>query len=192
MTRSRYAAISARLWRAFEGGEITSARLRVARFEELLGDVSLASDVSARYIEELGRESGLLPQAERVVEALAQSYRLLLATNGIADIQRSRFAGSTIAHYFHDIVISDEIGVAKPHAEFFDEAFARMGTPPRSKVLMVGDSLSSDIAGGIGYGIDACWFDLRRSGTGALASCDPPLEPRYRIEALDELLSLLT
>ena len=206
--RSDYAAISAKLWRAFEAGEMTSGRLRVARFEELLRGASrgvpgsprgdqehsgagIADAVSARYVLELGRESGLLPEAEPVVRRLASTHRLLLATNGISDIQRSRFGASVVADCFEDVVISDEIGVAKPHAGFFDEVFRRMGDPAKDRVLMVGDSLSSDIAGGIGYGIDTCWFDLRCQGDAATSKFDPPLRPTYRILELRELLGVV-
>lgn len=208
--RSEYAAISARLWRAFERGALTSARLRVARFEELLrfGRVPTSSQsggrdseralerdaaaISDRYIEELGRESGLLEGAEAVVRSLVQTHRLLLATNGIADIQRRRFGASVLRDCFEDIVISDEIGVAKPDRGYFDEAFRRMGGPDRGHVLMVGDSLSSDIAGGIGYGIDTCWFDLRGQGLDAAARHLPPLRPTYRITDLGELLRVVS
>jgi 2-haloacid dehalogenase len=168
--RAGFTAISSRLWRAFEGGAITSARLRVARFEELLAGRAPAVDpdlVSETYLRELGGEAHLLPQAEEVVRRLVVSHRLLLATNGIADIQRRRFSAATIGDCFHDVVISDEIGVAKPHSGFFDEAFRRMGDPAREQVLLVGDSLTSDIAGGAAYGIDTCWFCPR----------DPPATP---------------
>ncbi len=168
--RAQFTAISARLWRAFESGAITSARLRVARFEELLAGRVPAVDpqlVSEAYLRELGGEAHLLPRAEEVVRRLAVSHQLLLATNGIADIQRRRFGAATIGDCFHDVVISDEIGIAKPHSGFFDEAFRRMGDPAREQVLLVGDSLTSDIAGGAAYGIDTCWFCPR----------DPPATP---------------
>jgi len=182
--RAQFTAISARLWRAFESGAITSARLRVARFEELLAGRVPAVDpqlVSEAYLRELGGEAHLLPRAEEVVRRLAVSHQLLLATNGIADVQRRRFGAATIGDCFHDVVISDEIGIAKPHPGFFDEAFRRMGDPAREQVLLVGDSLTSDIAGGAAYGIDTCWFcpldppatPVRISTDAATRSCAP-------------------
>lgn len=186
--RSDYSQISGRLWRALERGEITSARLRVARFEELLSARCPEVDpvrVSETYVAELGQEATLFPSAEAVVRSLVGSHRLLLATNGIADIQRQRFERSSIRDCFHDIVISDEIGVAKPAREFFDEAFRRMGDPEKAEVLMVGDSVPSDILGGALYGIDTCWF-VPRLGEGV-----PDPQPTFRIRDLRELLEIV-
>jgi len=183
-----YRAISIDLWSRFERGEIDSQRLRTARFERLIGDFRLdvnPSEVSVHYIHSLGSERRLLPEAERIVEHLATGFRLLLATNGIADVQRRRFDGSAIRRHFADVVISDEIGVAKPDPGYFDEAFARMGGPARSEVLMVGDSLSSDMAGGGAYGIDTCWFN-----PGDLHNGSAP-RPTYVISRLTELLAIV-
>jgi len=183
-----YNDISANLWATFERGGIDSQRLRVARFEQLIGEFQLdvdPADVSDHYIHSLGSESRLLPDAEAIVEHLAADFGLLLATNGIADVQRRRFAGSSIRPYFADVVISDEIGVAKPDPGYFDEAFARMGNPARSEVLMVGDSLSSDISGGAEYGIDTCWFNPDNLHNGTQS------RPTYVIHKLTDLLDIV-
>ncbi len=184
----RYREISAELWAAFEAGDTTTERLKVARFERLLGEVGAAVDpeaVSVAYAEALGGEAPLMPGAEELVEELAGRFGLLLATNGIAEIQRRRFAITPIRRFFADVVISDEIGVAKPHPDFFAEALARIGDPPHAKVLMVGDSLSADIAGGAGFGLDTCWFNPRR------LPLDGAPEPTYQITAFDELREIL-
>jgi 2-haloacid dehalogenase len=183
-----YREISIDLWSRFERGEIDSQRLRIARFEQLIGDHRLdvnPSEVSDHYIHSLGGERRLLPGAGAIVEHLASGFRLVLATNGIADVQRSRFEGSAIRPYFADIVISDEIGVAKPDPGYFDEVFARMGNPARSEVLMVGDGLSSDIAGGAAYGIDTCWFNPESHPNGARP------RPTYEIRRLTDVLGIL-
>jgi YjjG family noncanonical pyrimidine nucleotidase len=157
-----YSAISAVLWKQFELGEISLMHLRVERFERLFTELGIdleAESFNLDFMEALGQQTQLLPGAEAVVRDLSSRYRLLLATNGIAVVQRPRFARSSIRKYFEDVVISDEIGVAKPQTGFMEEAFSRMGDPPRSEVLMIGDSLSSDIAGGANFGIDTCWFN---------------------------------
>lgn len=185
---STYNEISAGLWARFEAGGIDSRRLRVERFEQLVDRCGLDAkpvDLSDHYIQSLGSESRLLPHAQEVVNRLAADFRLLLATNGIGDVQRRRFEGSSIRSCLADIVISDEIGVAKPDPEYFDEAFARMGHPDRSEVLMVGDSLSSDIAGGAAYGIDTCWFNPGHLLNGSLN------RPTYVIKRLMDLLPVV-
>ena len=83
-------------------------------------------------------------------------------TNGLTVVQRGRLARSVIRHHVSDIIISEEIGAAKPAKEFFDTAFARLGQPSKREVLMIGDGWASDIQGAIQYGIDACWFNPGR------------------------------
>ncbi|MCW8985550.1 MAG: HAD-IA family hydrolase, partial [Thermoanaerobaculales bacterium] len=130
---------------------------------------------------DLGQQTQLLPGAEGVVRDLSSRFQLLLATNGIAVVQRPRFARSSIRKYFEDVVISDEIGVAKPQTGFMEEAFSRMGDPKKSEVLMIGDSLSSDIAGGVNFGMDTCWFNPN-----ALPLDGFP-KPTFMIEDLTEI-----
>jgi YjjG family noncanonical pyrimidine nucleotidase len=157
-----YSAISAELWKQFELGEISLMDLRVTRFERLFAELGIdleAEPFNVEFMKDLGQQTQLLPGAESTLRRLSQRFRLLLATNGIAVVQRARFSSSSIRRYFEDVVISDEIGVAKPQIEYMEEAFSRMGHPPKSEVLMIGDSLSSDIAGGVNFGIDTCWFN---------------------------------
>ena len=134
---------------------------------------------------DLGRQTQLLAGAEDVVRELSSRFRLLLATNGIAVVQRPRFARSSIRKYFEDVVISDEIGVAKPQTGFMEEAFTRMGEPQKSEVLMIGDSLSSDIAGGVNFGIETCWFNPN-----ALPLDGFP-KPTFVIEDLTEIFDIV-
>jgi len=179
-----YSAISAELWRQFELGEISLMHLRVVRFERLFAELGIdleAESFNLDFMEALGRQTQLLPGAEAVVRDLSSRFRLLLATNGIAMVQRPRFAGSSIRRYFEDVVISDEIGVAKPQTGFLEEAFSRMGEPSKSEVLMIGDSLSSDIAGGVNFGVDTCWFNPDGF------ALDGSPKPTYEIADLTEI-----
>lgn len=184
----RYERINARLWLAFERGEVSSKRLRVERFEELLQDLNpdlCPSQFSDEYLLNLGRETALLPGAEKVVKRLSRDFDLMLATNGIAQVQHSRFGASSLKPYFKSLVISDEIGIAKPEPRFFSEVFARAGNPQKAEVLMVGDSLSSDIAGGVGFGIDTCWFNP--SGQ----TNDSSIVPTYEIGDLRQIFEIV-
>ena len=182
-----YRTISLELWQALERGETTPGRLRVERFARLAERGGLAFDrsrVAAAYLDELALGIDLLPEVEETLAALAGSTRMLLATNGLATVQRRRFARAPIRRHFVDVVISEEIGAAKPQPEFFAEALRRLGAPPREEVLVVGDSLSADIAGAAAAGIDACWFNPRRLPlVGA--------RPRFEIAVLAELPALV-
>jgi putative hydrolase of the HAD superfamily len=86
-------------------------------------------------------------------------YQIAILTNGLTVVQRGRLARSVIRHHISDLIISEEIGAAKPAGEFFDKAFARLGHPSKLEVLMIGDGWASDIQGAVQYGIDACWYN---------------------------------
>jgi 2-haloacid dehalogenase len=100
-------------------------------------------------------------------------------------VQRSRLARSPLERYFADVVISEEVGVSKPDAGIFDVAFEGMGHPEKKDVLIVGDSLTSDMRGGIEYGIDTCWFNPERRPRKGVAV-------RYEIRRLQELVGIVS
>ena len=182
-----YTGINAAIWGEFERGEIDQLRLRTERFERLFAALGLEADTaefSRRYLAVLARQAALLPGAEAVVRQLAGSHRMLLLTNGLAEVQRPRFAAAPIRGCFAEIVISEEVGLAKPDPAIFDLALERAGRPERSTVLVVGDSLSSDIAGGAAAGLDTCWFNPSGTANGH------GVEPTYEIRRLRELLAI--
>lgn len=183
-----FRTINGRLWEEFELGKVSSQRLRVQRFEELIDTLEIdlcPSSFSRDYLLNLGADSTLLPGAIEVVERLSEDCGLVLATNGIAEVQNSRFSASRIKPYFTALVISDEINVAKPDPEFFSEVFRRIGTPERAEVLMVGDSLSSDIAGGVRFGIDTVWFNPSGKPN------DSSIVPTHEVSDLAEILDIV-
>jgi YjjG family noncanonical pyrimidine nucleotidase len=183
-----YRQINSRIWRAFEQGRITQQRLRTRRFEQLFDIVGADLDpvpFSATYLELLATQTELLDGAEEVVRVLYGRVDLALITNGLLDVQRPRLARSALQGYFGAVIISEEVGSAKPHPEIFETTFARMGHPPKEAVLMVGDSLSSDIRGGLAYGLDSCWYNP----AGQPHPAD--LAITYEIGRLDELLEIV-
>ena len=157
-----YRRVNAQMWRAFERGEIAQSRLKLRRFELLAEAIDIPLDparFSATYLSQLGQNAQLIDGAEAMLRALSGQVNMMLITNGLHAVQRSRFALSPLPAYFADIIISEEVGVAKPAPGIFDIAFEKMGNPAKDRVLIIGDSLSSDMAGGINYGIDTCWFN---------------------------------
>ena len=179
-----YRRVNGELWRQFELGRIEQAtipRLRFARLLEALGHDADPGRLGTAYLAQLGRQTQLLDGALELVEELAERFQLALLTNGLAEVQRPRLAASPLGRLFPVVVISGEIGAAKPHTSFFDAAFEAMGRPPRETALMVGDSLSSDIAGGRGYGLDTCWLNPNGDRP------DDGARPTYQIRALTEL-----
>ena len=183
-----YREINGLIWREFEQGTIAVAEIRSERFRRLFAALSLDADPVAfgqRYLARLGECAQLIEGAEAAVAALYGKVGLVLITNGLQDVQRARLSRSPIARYLDEIVISEEVGSSKPDSGIFDECFRRMGNPPRRDVLIVGDSLTSDMRGGHNYGIDTCSFN-----PDALP-LTLDLQVRYEIRALDELLGIV-
>jgi len=183
-----YRAVNEALWKRFELGEVTQDTVRVERFRRFAERFRLTFDpavFSDRYVKQLSKRADLLEDAEAVVRALHGEVGLLLLTNGMPEVQRSRLANSPLHSLFQHIVISEEVGAAKPDRRIFDFAMQAAGNPSTSQVLMVGDSLSSDIEGAVRYGIDSCWFNPsgKRNGTS--------FRPTYEINTLRELIPLL-
>jgi 2-haloacid dehalogenase len=160
-----YQQINQALWQGVERGEIAPAVVKVRRFELLLGAIRVAHPptvLSASYLECLANCSELLEDVAAVLGALHKSYRIAILTNGLTVVQRGRLGRSAIRHYISDIIISEEIGAAKPAREFFDTALTRLGNPSKREVLMIGDGWVSDIQGAVQYDIDACWYNPGR------------------------------
>ncbi|NNG00902.1 MAG: noncanonical pyrimidine nucleotidase, YjjG family [Desulfobacteraceae bacterium] len=183
-----YRSINSRMFRMLESGQITPQRLRTRRFEMLFDEFEYDLDpaeVSPHYLENLSRESTLLPGAIKTVKALHQKCRMMIITNGLSEVQRPRLTGAELNPYIDDILISDEVGSAKPAVEIFDIAFQKMGMPVKAETMIVGDSLTSDMAGGVNYGIDTCWYNPGelKNGHG--------IEVTYEIRQLEQLVDLV-
>jgi YjjG family noncanonical pyrimidine nucleotidase len=160
-----YRRINQALWQGVEKGELTPGAVKVRRFELLLEAIRvtyLPTALSASYLECLANCSELVEDAEVVLGALHREYRIAILTNGLKEVQRGRLAHSAIRCHVSDIIISEEIGAAKPARPFFDIALARLGHPSKREVLMIGDGWASDIQGALQYGIDACWYNPGR------------------------------
>lgn len=184
----QYVAINREMWRAVERGELDPTEVRHRRFEAFNREVGLDADPFAMaedFVWALGAHGELYPGADQLLAACAARASLALVTNGLSDVQRSRLSRLGIADYFDAIVISSEVGVTKPRPDIFDIAFEQLGHPTKSGALMVGDSLTSDIAGGRNYGIDTCWFNPHGN------RAEPGSEPTHVVGRLDELLGLL-
>ncbi len=157
-----YEKINHSVWEAFERGEISSDEIKTIRFLRLFETVGVQRDAiqfSQTYTTQLGLCHDLIAGAEELLSHLSSTINLGLITNGLATVQRSRLGRSPIKKFFDPVIISEEVGAKKPEAKIFDVAFEAMGNPSKESVLMIGDSLSSDILGGINYGIDTCWYN---------------------------------
>lgn len=161
---NRYKEINHGYWRRFEEGSIAKEKLVTERFEVFFSELGLNVDgkeVDTFYQDSLSHQSGLMPYAKEVCETLSERAKMSIVTNGVGSTANSRIGGSEIKQYIDKIVISEVVGYAKPDIEFFDAAFEIIGCSKNDKILIVGDSITSDIRGGINAGIDTCWYNFK-------------------------------
>jgi len=156
-----YQGINTAIWKEFEQGLITQEKLKVERFKRLSDALKARFDeeqFAKSYMKHLSYASFLYDDSVALVESLHKDYRLTIITNGLKDVQDNRIRKSTIAKYFEDIVVSEEVKVSKPNPKIFELSLNNIKHTDKTKVLIVGDSLNSDIQGGINFGIDTCWY----------------------------------
>ena len=157
-----YSAINDSHWKRLERGETTRARLKVERFADFFSAVGFEGDpavMAEDYVAALSRQAHLLDGAVELIQALHGKCRLYIVTNGITSVQKSRFAACPLAPYFDACFISEEMGCAKPEKRFFDLVAAAIEGFDPSRAIVIGDSLSSDIQGGINAGLATCWYN---------------------------------
>jgi 2-haloacid dehalogenase len=145
-----------------ERGEITLETLNDERFQRLVAHTDLGVDparLAPAFLQWLGKTGGLIAGARELLDDLRGDFRMGLITNGYSEVQRPRLAHFDLDQYFDVVVVSSEIGHAKPGSAFFDAVFTALGHPDPATVLVVGDSISSDIAGGAKAGAATCWFN---------------------------------
>ena len=159
----RYSAVNDRHWKALERGELTRDQVVVGRFAAFFGEQGIAVDAAAvakTYETLLSQGHYFLPGAEEAVkEKLYDKYKLYLASNGTAVVQKGRMTSADLYPYFEESFVSQELGHNKPSLEYFQAAFARIPGFDPNECLMVGDSLTSDILGGKNAGLRTVWVN---------------------------------
>ena len=166
----------------------TFAAFGIGPTEEVFEQVGIQGDpekCGRLYKENLGIGHFFLPGAEEAVKSLHKKYRLFLASNGTASVQAGRLESAGLYPGFEKVFISEELGHNKPAKEFFESCFARIPGFDPAKAMIVGDSLTSDILGGLNAGILTCWVNPNH------APGREDIRPDYEIEALPQLEALL-
>lgn len=190
-TIARYSEINAAQWRLLEEGNCTRDQVLTRRFSILFKELGVErSSTQAREIYEHCLSIGhyFVPGAPEVLAALAPQYDLYLVSNGTATVQEGRLESAGIKPYFKRIFISQLVGADKPQKEFFDRCFAQIPNFVREETIIVGDSLTSDMRGGINAGIRTCWFNPHRKARREDIPVDHEIATLCELPALLELL----
>ena len=182
----QYEIINKSLWRSFERGEISNKEVtseRFIRFFALFGMKVDGSEVDNRFRSYLAEGNQLFEGIVEMLEKLSLTHKLYIASNGIGITQHTRLKNNNLNKYFDKIFISEEIDSKKPDREFFDIILKEVGVEDKSEVLMIGDTLTSDILGANNVGIDSCLVDIHGIE-------NSEINPTYKIAKTIDLLNI--
>lgn len=183
-----YSEINAGYWRMLERGEIEKEKLYAARWRSLMEHYGFdcnAQQISDKYIERLTLKSYMIDGALELCQKLHGKFRMYIVTNGQKDVQRGRLFPAPLFKYFDGCFISEDIGYEKPHIEYFNAVTKQIPDYDPEKTIIIGDSLTSDMKGGINAGIDTCWYNP----SGKPVPHDMPLT--YVVGNFDEIAEIL-
>lgn len=157
----RFLHINDALWRRYEQGEIEKSQIFSTRFQQYLGELGIETDylaANAQYARGLQQSAVLLPGALELLDFLHSRCRLFAVTNGVTSTQLPRLKKSGLDRYFERVFISEQMGCKKPEHAFFDQVFQAIAPIDRTRCIILGDSLSSDMQGGRNAGIATCYL----------------------------------
>lgn len=186
---SQYSKYNISQWKRLELGEISRAEVKVNRYKLLFDEFNIDAApelATAIYEKHLAVGHYFIDGAPEMLENLYTSYDLYLVSNGTKKVQDGRLASANITQYFKDIFVSEAVGFEKPSIKFFEYCFDRIPNFNKAQTVIIGDSLSSDIKGGINAGIKTIWFNPHHQQN------NTALIPDYEIYTLNEIISCLS
>ncbi len=185
---SIYKDININIWKEFEEGLITQETLKTERFRRFFNKINYQANIEETadsFLKYLSQAGFLFEGVEALLQTLIKTYRLVIITNGLTRVQTHRIKNHPIAKHFEKVIISDEIGYKKPDPMIFVEGLKGLDPIDKEKTIIIGDSLTSDIQGGINFGIDTCWCNFSKKQNTS------HIHPTYTIESLNEIHNIL-
>jgi len=183
-----YANVNKAIWQEMELGKIDQNTLKAERFRRFFDKLEIKEDserFSREYLYNLSTAGFIFDGAEELLERLKGSCRMVLLTNGLTSVQERRLGTSPIRSYFEELVISENVGISKPDPRIFEHTFEVLGYGDKDKTLMIGDSLTSDILGGLNFGVDTCWYNAGQKKN------EKNIVPKYEVNDYRGLLGIL-
>ncbi len=185
--RNAYSKINLSLWKQLEKGLVTRDIIKIRRFEqfaEVVGSSASPAAMADCYIQALSQCGFIIEGADELCTALSEKYDMYIVTNGLAVVQKNRLQKCGLLPFFSGVFISEETGSQKPEKKFFEFVFEGIPEKDKSKICIIGDSMSSDILGGINAGIDTCFYCAEKT--------DMPYLPTYVAESYKDILKIFT
>lgn len=181
-----YQTLNKSLWVDYQNGMVTAQQLQHKRFNTWAEKLQVTPEaLNSAFLSAMADICLPLEGAVNLLNALKGRAKLGIITNGFAELQQIRLERTGLKDHFDLLVISEQVGIAKPHRGIFDHALSIVGNPDRGQVLMVGDNPDSDIIGGINAGLDTCWFNRHKKPR------PQGIKPHFEVSSLAELENLL-
>lgn len=186
----RYSAINESYWKRLEKGEVTKQQVLRGRFVDLFDEMGIGMleeqlmEFQSNYQRALGEVFFYRDSSYELCMKLKEDCRQYLVTNGVESTQRNKLRLAGFDRLMDGIFISEVIGHVKPKKEFFDACFEQIRDFDKKKVLLIGDSLSSDIKGAQNAGIDCCWYNPQNQRKGDII-------PDYEIQNLWDVIKII-
>lgn len=162
---SRYSQINISYWEKLEKGQMSKPEILVNRFRDFFKEYGLPVENAHKFNElyqvALGDHLIFIDGAQETLVKIKESgkIRQFVVTNGLVQNQKRKLQSPDLNPFFEYSFISDEVGAEKPSIDFFNKVFEKIGDVPKHKILIIGDSLTSDIKGGNNAGIKTCWYN---------------------------------
>ena len=186
---SHYIEINKKYWKLLECGKMEKERILVERFVEFFLKEGIRTDAASEFNKAyqlaLGDTIAFNDDALEIIKTQKKNYQIIIVTNGTAIAQKKKLERSGLDKIADNIFISEEVGYEKPSIHFFERVIAKAGIDDVSQAVIIGDSLTSDIQGGVNAGIDTCWYNPKEDVN------DTNLNPTYMIKNLHELCGIV-
>lgn len=153
------------LWLEIEKKELTRAELRQIRWKLIFDEIGIDFDgptFEEVFFSYVTKSAETYEGAKDIMEYISKKYTVCIASNAMYNQQVTRLTKAGIYEYVEKMFISERAGYPKPDREFFDYCFKHLGDVKKDEVIIIGDSISADIAGGAAYGIKTCWFNPKK------------------------------
>ncbi|WP_373779222.1 pyrimidine 5'-nucleotidase [Glaesserella sp.] len=180
-----FQAVNKPLWVAYQNKEINADELKHRRFAKLSAQTGqCANTLNHELMEEMALVSLPLVGVESMLSTLYGRVKMGIITNGFNALQQKRLRNTGTERFFEIVITSENVGAAKPEPKIFEYAFSQMGEFDKSKVLMIGDTLASDVLGGNQVGVDTCWFNPHQHKN------ETAIQPTYEIHDILQLVDI--
>lgn len=186
---SRYSQINKTYWERLERKELTRAEVLEGRFRDFFGEVGLDVNQAAAFNEQyqtsLGDTIVFNDDSYEIIKSLRRKVKQYVVSNGTIIAQTKKLRLSGLGELMDGIFLSEELGVEKPDIRFFEKVFAEIEPADKSQTMIIGDSLTSDMQGGVNAGIVTCWYNPEH------APLRGDLKIDYEIDDLQKIYELL-